>query len=237
MEWNDAGVTLMEKDLVPKSEKGMFIVMEGPDGSGKTTQIEMLSRCLKERGKECLITREPGGTAIGEQIRAVILNPENQAMSPAAEMLLYAAARAQLMKEVIVPALQAGKVVLSDRFLDSSLVYQGIARGIGIDKVYQVNALGIGDYMPDLVFFLDLPEEEGIRRKKGQKALDRMEQEGIDFHHLVAEGYRKILKDRPDVVRVDALQPEKMIHNKIIEHLRDMWTEETIEQSGPDSRE
>ena len=187
-----------------RADRGLFIVMEGPDGSGKTTQIEQLSEYLTRLGRTCLITREPGGTGIGEQIRQVILDPDNKGMSEVTEMLLYAAARAQLMKEKIVPAIEAGQVVLSDRFLDSSLVYQGIARGLGVDAVRMVNALGIGSFSPDLVIFLDLPEEEGIRRKKGQKQLDRMEQESLDFHHMVAEGYRQILRDRPDVVRIDA---------------------------------
>lgn len=187
-----------------RADRGLFIVMEGPDGSGKTTQIEQLSEYLTRLGRSCLITREPGGTGIGEQIRQVILDPDNKGMSEVTEMLLYAAARAQLMKEKIVPAIEAGQVVLSDRFLDSSLVYQGIARGLGVDAVRMVNALGIGSFSPDLVIFLDLPEEEGIRRKKGQKQLDRMEQESLDFHHMVAEGYRQILRERPDVVRIDA---------------------------------
>ena len=198
-----------------RADRGLFIVMEGPDGSGKSTQIELLSEYLSGLGKSCLITREPGGTEIGEQIRQVILNPDNKAMSEVTEMLLYAAARAQLMKEKIIPALESGHVVLSDRFLDSSLVYQGIARGLGIDTVRSVNGLGIGEYSPDLVFFLDLPEEEGIRRKKGQKQLDRMEQESLDFHHMVAEGYRQILQDRSDVVRIDAAASVEEIQQQI----------------------
>ena len=198
-----------------RADRGLFIVMEGPDGSGKSTQIELLSEYLSGLGKACLITREPGGTEIGEQIRQVILNPDNKAMSEVTEMLLYAAARAQLMKEKIIPALESGHVVLSDRFLDSSLVYQGIARGLGIDTVRSVNGLGIGEYSPDLVFFLDLPEEEGIRRKKGQKQLDRMEQESLDFHHMVAEGYRQILQDRSDVVRIDAAASVEEIQQQI----------------------
>ena len=197
------------------TRRGLFVVMEGPDGSGKSTQIELLSEYLSGLGKSCLITREPGGTEIGEQIRQVILNPDNKAMSEVTEMLLYAAARAQLMKEKIIPALESGHVVLSDRFLDSSLVYQGIARGLGIDTVRSVNGLGIGEYSPDLVFFLDLPEEEGIRRKKGQKQLDRMEQESLDFHHMVAEGYRQILQDRSDVVRIDAAASVEEIQQQI----------------------
>ena len=209
----------MKSDVKRPSDRGMFIVLEGPDGSGKTTQIELLSEYLKEKGKKCLITREPGGTEIGEQIRKVILNPENQGMSDVTEMLLYAAARAQLMKEKIIPALEAGDFVLSDRFLDSSLVYQGLARKLGTDMVRSVNAPGIGRYAPDRVIFLDLPEEEGLRRKKGQKLLDRMEQESMDFHHMVAEGYRKILSGRPDVIRIDASRNVEEIHYEIIKAL------------------
>ena len=183
--------------------KGLFIVMEGPDGSGKTTQINLLEQYLKEAGYECLITREPGGTVIGEEVRELILNPEYKEMSPVTEMLLYAASRAQLVHEVIGPALEAGKIVISDRFVDSSIVYQGIARNLGISTVAAVNAPGIGIYRPDGIFFIDLSEAEGIRRKKNQKKLDRMEQESIDFHHLVSEGYRKVLAERPEVIKID----------------------------------
>ena len=199
-----------------RADRGLFIVMEGPDGSGKTTQIEQLSEYLTRLGRSCLITREPGGTGIGEQIRQVILDPDNKGMSEVTEMLLYAAARAQLMKEKIVPAIEAGQVVLSDRFLDSSLVYQGIARGLGVDAVRMVNALGIGSFSPDLVIFLDLPEEEGIRRKKGQKQLDRMEQESLDFHRKVAEGYRTLAKRDPERIKtIDATLPVDTICDMI----------------------
>ena len=119
--------------------KGLFIVMEGPDGSGKTTQINLLKEYLEEAGYECLITREPGGTVIGEEIRQLILNPEHIEMSPVTEMLLYAASRAQLVHEVIGPALEEGKIVISDRFVDSSIVYQGIARKLNISTVSAIN--------------------------------------------------------------------------------------------------
>ena len=171
--------------------KGLFIVMEGPDGSGKTTQINLLEQYLKEAGYECLITREPGGTVIGEEVRELILNPEYKEMSPVTEMLLYAASRAQLVHEVIGPALEAGRIVISDRFVDSSIVYQGIARNLGISTVAAVNAPGIGIYRPDGIFFIDLSEAEGIRRKKNQKKLDRMEQEDI-VRYL--QNDRKLLK-------------------------------------------
>ena len=197
--------------------KGLFIVMEGPDGSGKTTQINLLKEYLEEAGYECLITREPGGTVIGEEIRQLILNPEHKEMSPVTEMLLYAASRAQLVHEVIGPALEEGKIVISDRFVDSSIVYQGIARKLGISTVSAVNAPGIGIYRPDGIFFIDLSEAEGLRRKKEQKNLDRMEQEGIDFHHMVSEGYRKVLSGRPEVMKIDGGRSIDTIQKKIIE--------------------
>ena len=195
--------------------KGLFIVMEGPDGSGKTTQINLLKEYLEEAGYECLITREPGGTVIGEEIRQLILNPEHKEMSPVTEMLLYAASRAQLVHEVIGPALEEGKIVISDRFVDSSIVYQGIARKLGISTVSAVNAPGIGIYRPDGIFFIDLSEAEGLRRKKEQKNLDRMEQEGIDFHHMVSEGYRKVLSGRPEVMKIDGGRSIDTIQKKI----------------------
>ena len=202
--------------------KGLFIVMEGPDGSGKTTQINLLEHYLKEAGYECLITREPGGTVIGEEVRELILNPEYKEMSPVTEMLLYAASRAQLVHEVIGPALEAGRIVISDRFVDSSSVYQGIARNLGISTVAAVNAPGIGIYRPDGIFFIDLSEAEGIRRKKNQKKLDRMEQESIDFHHLVSEGYRKVLAERPEVIKIDGGKDIDVIQKKIRNHVDEL---------------
>ena len=202
--------------------KGLFIVMEGPDGPGKTTQINLLEQYLKEAGYECLITREPGGTVIGEEVRELILNPEYKEMSPVTEMLLYAASRAQLVHEVIGPALEAGRIVISDRFVDSSIVYQGIARNLGISTVAAVNAPGIGIYRPDGIFFIDLSEAEGIRRKKNQKKLDRMEQESIDFHHLVSEGYRKVLAERPEVIKIDGGKDIDVIQKKIRNHVDEL---------------
>ncbi|MDY5243821.1 MAG: dTMP kinase [Anaerobutyricum soehngenii] len=202
--------------------KGLFIVMEGSDGSGKTTQINLLEQYLKEAGYECLITREPGGTVIGEEVRELILNPEYKEMSPVTEMLLYAASRAQLVHEVIGPALEAGRIVISDRFVDSSIVYQGIARNLGISTVAAVNAPGIGIYRPDGIFFIDLSEAEGIRRKKNQKKLDRMEQESIDFHHLVSEGYRKVLAERPEVIKIDGGKDIDVIQKKIRNHVDEL---------------
>ena len=184
--------------------KGIFITMEGPDGSGKSTQIALLSDYLKENGYDVIITREPGGTRISEKIREIILNKEYQEMNPMTELMLYASARAQLVNEVIGPSIEAGKAVISDRFVDSSVVYQGIARGLGIETVYSVNAHAIGKYVPQVTFLLDLPAEEGIRRKKNQAELDRMELESIEFHKKVAEGYRTLAER---IVKIDASLP------------------------------
>ena len=138
------------------NKKGIFITMEGPDGSGKTTQIHLLSEFLKKNNYDVIITREPGGTNIGEAVREILLNPEFKEMDPTTELLLYTAARAQLMAQVIRPALEAGKAVISDRFIDSALVYQGIARGLGVDNVYNVNQYAVQGCMPDVTFLLDL---------------------------------------------------------------------------------
>ncbi len=192
--------------------RGIFITMEGPDGAGKTTQINLLSEYLKEKGYEVLVTREPGGTVISEAIRALLLDPAHTEMKPETEMLLYASARAQLVHEVIGPAIESGKAVISDRFVDSSVVYQGIARGLGIDTVYAVNKPAIGDYQPDVTFLLDLPAETGIARKKEQAELDRMERETIEFHKKVAEGYRTLAERDPGrIFKVDATLPIEVI--------------------------
>ncbi|MBR6173195.1 MAG: dTMP kinase [Eubacterium sp.] len=202
--------------------KGIFITMEGPDGSGKTTQIQLLSEFLKEQGYEVLITREPGGTPISEAVRELLLDPAHKEMKPETEMLLYAAARAQLVKELIGPAIDAGKAVISDRFVDSSVVYQGIARGLGVETVYAVNRPAIGKYMPDVTFLMDLSAEEGIRRKRNQAELDRMEQESLEFHKRVAEGYHTLMEnDRERIYPVDATLPIPvicgMIKSKVLE--------------------
>ncbi|MBO5610059.1 MAG: dTMP kinase [Eubacterium sp.] len=188
--------------------RGIFITMEGPDGSGKSTQIALLKEYLEKEGYDVIITREPGGTKISENIREVILNPDYKEMSSVTEMMLYASARAQLIAEVIGPAIDSGKAVISDRFVDSSLVYQGMARGLGVEKVLEINKVAIGDYMPDVTFMLDLPAETGIARKKDQKELDRMEQESLDFHRSVAEGYRQMAARFPERIKtIDATLP------------------------------
>ncbi len=203
--------------------KGILITMEGPDGAGKSTQIELLRKEFEKQGKEVLITREPGGNNISEAIRGIILNRAYDNMASETEMLLYAAARAQLVHEVIKPALGEGKVVICDRFVDSSAVYQGIGRGLGIEAVYEVNKHALAGIKPELTILLDLSAEEGIRRKKNQAELDRMEALDISFHRMVSEGYRELAKSDPErILSVDATLPVKEIHEKIMERVKDL---------------
>ena len=196
--------------------RGIFITMEGPDGSGKSTQIELLKEYLEGAGYDVLITREPGGNRISEAIREIILNSEYTEMSPVTEMMLYASARAQLIAEVVGPAIESGKAVISDRFVDSSLVYQGMARGLGVETVYEINKVAIGEYMPQLTIMLDLPAEVGISRKKDQKELDRMELESLEFHKKVAAGYREMAQRFPERIKsIDATLPIEEIYGII----------------------
>ncbi len=197
--------------------QGLFISMEGPDGAGKSTQIELLRGYLADKGYEIVITREPGGTVISEAIRQLILNREYAEMCSNTELLLYAAARAQLVNEVIRPALEAGKAVICDRFVESSVVYQGIARGMGIDTVYAVNEYALEGLRPQLTILLDLDAEEGLRRKKNQAELDRMEAAGLEFHRKVAEGYRMLAeREKERIMKISATLPEEDIHAKIV---------------------
>lgn len=201
--------------------QGIFISMEGPDGSGKSTQIELLKQYLEKEGyDEIIITREPGGTVISEAVRGIILNKEYREMGYMTEALLYAAARAQLVSEVIKPALEAGKAVISDRFVDSSAVYQGMARGLGVEEVYRINSYAIQGIMPDLTIHMDLPAMVGISRKKQQAELDRMELETIEFHEKVAEGYRTLAALDPERIKtIDATMSIMDINREIISYV------------------
>lgn len=197
--------------------KGIFIAMEGPDGAGKTTQIELLKTYLEDKGYNTVITREPGGTAISEAVRKILLDKQYTEMSYMTELLLYAAARAQLVAQVIKPALEEGKAVIADRFVDSTAVYQGIGRGLGVDTAYEVNSYALAGIMPQLTILMDLPAEAGIARKKNQAELDRMESETMDFHRKVAEGYRMLAEKFSDrIMKVDATLPIEEIHAIIV---------------------
>ncbi|MFJ7932011.1 dTMP kinase [Peribacillus sp. NPDC096622] len=182
-------------------KRGIFITMEGPEGAGKTTITQMLGKALQQEGYQVLLTREPGGVPISEQIREVILNKDNTAMDSRTEALLYAAARRQHLVEVVMPELERGGIVLCDRFIDSSLAYQGHARGLDIEEVYNINKFAIGDMMPDATLFFDIDPEEGLRRiqSNGEREVNRLDLEALDFHKKVCEGYQFIInrwKDR-----------------------------------------
>lgn len=205
--------------------KGLFIVFEGGEGSGKSTIIEKVYEWLKEKRIDCIKTREPGGIKISEQIREIILNTENTNMDGRTEALLYAAARRQHLLEKVVPALEEGKVVLCDRFLDSSLAYQGYARGLGIEEVYEINKFAIGDNMPDLSILFDIEPELGLQRinNNTNREVNRLDLEKMDFHYKVREGYQIVYNNNKDrMVKIDAsLSIENVFENVkiIIENL------------------
>lgn len=187
--------------------RGLFLTFEGCDGCGKTTVLNCVSVLLREKGIPFLLTREPGGSKIAEEIRNVILDKKNTEMDPRCEALLYAASRRQHLVEIVLPALEKGIHVLSDRYLDSSLAYQGYARGIGMEEVYSINLFAIDGMLPDLTFFLDLPPEEGLARirKNETREVNRLDLEKENFHKKVYEGYKILLENYPErIVRIDA---------------------------------
>lgn len=168
----------------------LFITFEGPDGSGKTTQIARLIEFLSDKDCDVIATREPGGTSIGDQIREVVHAVDNQSMQSATELLLYSASRAQLVREVIRPHLDRGGVVISDRYADSTLAYQGYGRCLDMDALHTITAFATGNLRPDLTFLLDITAEEGLRRRKGSGGeWNRLDQETVDFHTRVREGF------------------------------------------------
>lgn len=191
-----------------------FITFEGGEGAGKTSVIQALAHHFNEIGEKFTTTREPGGIQISESIRGIILDTNNTAMDARTEALLYAAARRQHLVEKVIPDLKAGKLVLCDRFLDSSLVYQGIARNIGFDEVYAINAFAIEDCMPKLTLYFDIEPEEGLSRiaKNKDREINRLDQENLAFHYRVREGYLKLLTMFPErMVRIDADRPLKEV--------------------------
>ncbi|SDY45045.1 dTMP kinase [Ruminococcaceae bacterium YAD3003] len=196
---------------------GMFITFEGIDGCGKSTQCELLKKHLEDNGKDFIFVREPGGTVIGERIREILLDKKNTQMTPRTELLLFEAARAQITDEVIKPAIEAGKIVICDRFFDSSSAYQGMARGMGMGFVANLNMAATGGLKPDITFFFDLTAEEALaRRGKRGEASDRIELAGLKFQEDVRSGYLELAKNSEGrIITIDAMQSPEEIFEQI----------------------
>ncbi len=194
----------------------MFITFEGPEGSGKTTQIKALAAHLRTQGYDVLTTREPGGTSISDQIRAVLTNLENTAMHPRAEILLFLAARAQLVEQVIRPETAAGKVVICDRYIDSTLAYQGYGHGYDLAQLRQLLAFATGGLLPDLTLLLDVDPAEGLKRKRSGGEWNRLDAYALDFHQRVRAGYREMAAQEPERwVTIDASCPPPAVQAEI----------------------
>lgn len=182
--------------------QGLFITVEGIDGCGKSTQADLIAHALEAAGRDVLRLREPGGAAISEKIRAILLDPANSEMGDVCELLLYEAARAQLVHEVIAPALAAGRTVVCDRFYDSTTAYQAFADGLDPAMVAQANAIAVNGHHPDLTFVFDVPVEEAARRRSGRAAQDRLELKGLAFQEKVAAGFRALAAQEPTRVKL-----------------------------------
>lgn len=200
--------------------KGKFVAFEGCEGSGKSTQLKLLAAYLEKSAIPFVMTREPGGSSVAEKIRGIILDKSNSAMCDECEALLYAAARVQHLKEVIIPALNEGKLVVCDRYVDSSLAYQGYARGLGFDYVAEINSVALKEYAPDLTLFLDIPPDRAFERKHGADKNDRMELLGMEFHKQVYKGYRELLKKYPRITPIDCGGTKFQTSEKIIYTLK-----------------
>lgn len=198
----------------------MFITLEGPEGSGKTTAVEAAVKELEARGYQIVRTREPGGTPIAEQIRNVILDKENTKMDPRTEALLYAASRRQHLVEKVWPALKEGKIVICDRYLDSSLAYQGGARGLGIDNILNVNMFATENTFPDLTLLFDITPEEGLKRisANANREVNRLDLEKLDFHHKVRNSFLELAKRYPErYVIIDASKSREEVAKATLE--------------------
>lgn len=204
----------------PHRHRGFFVVFEGGEGAGKSTQMEAFVQWLRAQGDAVISTREPGGTEIGDRIRRILLDNASSGMNERAEALLYAADRAQHVAEVIRPALEDGKIVVSDRFVDSSLAYQGVARGLGLDDIYSISEWATGGMVPDLVFYMKVEHKVGLERVTGER--DRIENESDDFHEKVGAAYLQIANRYPDrFVVLDATRTGSEVHQEVIETFKD----------------
>jgi len=190
-------------------KRGMFITVEGTDGSGKTTQINLMKSYLEGKGYDVIVTREPGGTSIGEKIRSIILDPENKEMNEVTEVLLCASARAQIITELIKPAIDDRKIIICDRFIDSSYAYQGYGRGIELDLITKINNVAICGMMPDITFLFDISPDTALKRRLFSSLPDRIEREKLEFHKKVYSGYKALASLYPE--RIKTINAEKSI--------------------------
>ncbi len=201
--------------------RGRFITFEGPEGSGKSTQLRLLGERLRRAGQDVLETQEPGGTPIGIQIRHVLLDAKNHELCPTAELLLMFASRAQNVDQLILPALSAGRTVLSDRFTDSTLVYQGVGRGLGADVVYELDRIACRGLIPDLTLIIDIDAETGLARARRRSARSedsetRMEEQDVSFHRRVRDAYRQLAADEPKRIRlIDGSQTRETVAEQV----------------------
>lgn len=193
-----------------------FITLEGPEGGGKTTHARMLAEALQEAGLDTLLTREPGGSPIGDQIRKVLMSLENTSMDPSTEFLLFSASRAQHVREKILPHLRAGGVVVCDRFFHSSLAYQGYGHGLDLQALRQITAFATQDLNPDLILLLDLPVKDGLTRRQEGGEWNRMDAYDVDFHRRVRQGYLSMAADDPEHwITVDATPSLEVVQGEI----------------------
>jgi dTMP kinase len=200
-----------------------FISFEGIEGSGKSTQTKLLAGYLRSRGHTVLETVEPGGTKIGNKIRKLLLEPQNH-MDPLAELLLYYSSRAQLVREVIYPAILRNDIVITDRFTDSTIAYQGYARGVDLTIINALNEIVVSDMKPFLTILLDLDVEAGLRRNRNAQKEDRFELETIEFHHRVRKGFLKIAEEEPERIRVvDASGSAEEINREVVKIVDGLW--------------
>ncbi len=210
---------------------GIFITFEGIEGSGKTTQIQLLNDYLRGKKIQAVLTREPGGTRIGDQVRQILLNQENKDMTSGCELFLYSASRSQHIKQVIEPSLKKGELVLCDRFCDATLAYQGYGRGVPFEMIDHLNQLATGGLKPALTFLFDLTPEEGLRRSKArlkkegkEKREGRFEKEELAFHEKVRMGYQEIAKKEPErVVVIDASKNSGQVHREVVDRIEKKW--------------
>lgn len=208
--------------MIESNEKRLVISIEGGDGTGKTTILEMIEKYLEDCHHDYMVTREPGGVRIAEDIREIILNTRNTEMDGKTEALLYAAARRQHLVQKVLPAMEAGKLIIFDRYVDSSMVYQGYVRGIGIDEVYEMNRFATEDFLPDLTICLDLDPQIGMDRisKNSDREVNRLDLEGMDFHYKVREGYEILAKRFPNrIVMIDANQKIELVFKCVLDEI------------------